>query len=691
MHYSAFVAALLASALSFSVVAQSTVSPCGANDLAKAAAHAPEPATYLQEVASADATLEAFTTQWLEANSGAERVDVVIPVVFHIIHNNGPENISNEQVEDAIRVLNNDYNKLNLDWPNVRPEFLDLVADIGIEFRLAQRDPQGNCTNGITRTVSTLTNDGTQTMKALIQWPRNKYLNIWVAASADGAAGYTYRPGAVANWPEGDGIVLLHDYTGAIGTSSPSHSRTLTHEVGHWLNLSHTWGNTNDPAVASNCGSDDNVSDTPNTIGWTMCDLDGASCGNTIDNVENYMEYSYCSKMFTNGQAARMLAALNSATAQRNQLWTANNLASTGVSETPILCLADFVPSTTLVCAGTPVSFTDLSYHNIVSRSWSFPGATPTTSTDETPVITYAEPGVYAVSLTVSDGTSSLSTTQDALITVMANPGATPPVMDSFESISSLNGPEWYTVNSGGGNSFALTTAAAYTGSSSVRVQNSTSMDGITNELLSRTFDMSQATDITISYRWAYAKRTSTSDDVLNLQVSNDCGATWSLRKIMRGSTTLPTAPNTTGNFIPSGPDQWGYVEVSNISSTSHVSDFRFKFVFESDGGNNLYLDDVNVNGMPVGVSDLEGGSVQLQVLPNPVRDAARLGFKLASPAESRIDVIDATGRTVRSMALGTISGNQLINLPVQGLEAGTYLVQLVSGGQRAVSRFVME
>lgn len=691
MQHHSLVAALLASALSFSVAAQSIVNPCGANDLAKAAAHAPEPAAYLQEVASADETLEAFTAQWAVANSGAERVDYVIPVVFHIIHNNGPENISNEQVEDAIRVLNNDYNKLNLDWPNVRPEFLDLVADIGIEFRLAQRDPQGNCTNGITRTVSTLTNDGTQTMKALIQWPRNKYLNVWVAASADGAAGYTYRPGAVANWPEGDGIVLLHDYTGAIGTSSQSHSRTLTHEVGHWLNLSHTWGSTNDPAVASNCSSDDNVSDTPNTIGWTMCDLDGASCGNAIDNVENYMEYSYCSKMFTNGQATRMLAALNSATAQRNQLWTANNLASTGVSEAPILCLADFVPSTTLVCAGTPVSFTDLSYHNIVSRSWSFPGATPSTSTDETPVVTYAEPGVYAVSLTVSDGTSSLSTTQDALITVMANPGATPPVMDSFESISSLNGPEWYTVNSGSGNSFALTNAAAYTGSSSVRLQNSNSMDGITNELLSRTFDMSQATDITISYRWAYAKRTSTSDDVLNLQVSNDCGATWSLRKIMRGSTTLPTAPNTSGNFIPSGPDQWGYVEVSNISSTSHVSDFRFKFVFESDGGNNLYLDDVNVNGMPVGVNDLEGGSVQLQVLPNPVRDAARLAFKLASPAESRIDVIDATGRTVRSLALGTISGNQLIGLPVQGLESGTYLVQLVSGGQWAVSRFVME
>ncbi len=671
--------------------AQTTVRPCGANDLTKAASHSPEPESYLSEVSAADAVLESFTAQWAEANSGAERVDYIIPVVFHIIHNNGPENISDAQVEDAIRVLNNDYNKLNIDWPNVRSEFLDLVADVGIEFRLAQRDPQGNCTNGITRTVSPLTNDGTQDMKDLIQWPRNKYLNVWVAASADGAAGYTYRPGAVSNWPEGDGIVLLHDYTGSIGTSSISHSRTLTHEVGHWLNLAHTWGNTNDPGVSDNCSSDDNVNDTPNTIGWTFCDLDGASCGNPIDNVENYMEYSYCSKMFTTGQATRMLAALNSSTAQRNQLITSSNLASTGVTEAPILCVAEFSASTQLVCAGTAVTFTDLSYHNVTSRSWTFPGGTPATSSAETPEVTYTEPGVYTVSLTVSDGTSTITDTQDALITVMANPGATPPVMESFEDLSALNGPEWYVVNPSGGNTFSLSTIAAYTGSRSVRVQNATSMAGSTEELLSRTFDMSDATDISISFRWAYARRTSASDDVLSLLVSNNCGATWSLRKIMRGSTTLPTASNTSSNFVPSGPDQWGYTEVTNISSTSHVSDFRFKFIFESDGGNNLYLDDINVNGMPVGIDELGRGVPELMVLPNPAHETARLGFTLRAPAVCRLDMLDATGRTVRSANLGQRAGNQLIDLPLAGLEPGTYFIQLIAGERRAVSRLVLE
>src|SRR5690606_12907667 len=125
-------------------------------------------------------------------------------------HNDGAENISNAQVEDAMRVLNDDFNKMNPDWVNAEAEFIDLVADIGIEFRLARLDPDGNCTNGITRTMSPLTNEGDQSMKNLIQWPRDAYLNVWVAASANGAAGYTYRPGSVADFPTGDGIVMLH-------------------------------------------------------------------------------------------------------------------------------------------------------------------------------------------------------------------------------------------------------------------------------------------------------------------------------------------------------------------------------------------------------------------------------------------------------------------------------------------------
>ena len=249
----------------------------------------------------------------------------IIPVVFHIIHDNGPENISDAQVHDAIRVMNDDFNRMNPDWVTVRPDFVDLVADVGIEFRLAQLDPQGNCTNGITRTESDLTYEGDQAMTQLIQWPRNRYMNIWVGASANGAAGYTNYPWVFNNSPQNDGIVVKYDYVGSIGAGSPGRSRTLTHEVGHWLNLRHCWGNSNDPGLEENCSEDDDVEDTPLTIGWTACIVSGSSCGSPLDNVENYMEYSYCSKMFTTGQATRMLAALTSTIAQRNSLWEPGN------------------------------------------------------------------------------------------------------------------------------------------------------------------------------------------------------------------------------------------------------------------------------------------------------------------------------------------------------------------------------
>ena len=672
--------------------AQSDVHPCGANDLAKAAQLSGEPEAYLQAVMEEDARLEAFTAQWAMDNTGAERVVYTIPVVFHIIHNNGPENISNAQVEDAIRVLNNDFNKLNIDWPNVRSEFLPLVADVGIEFKLAQRDPQGNCTNGITRTVSTLTNDGTQTMKNLIQWPRNKYLNVWVAASADGAAGYTYRPSSVNNQPTWDGIVVLHTYTGAIGTSSPSRSRTLTHEVGHWINLAHTWGNSNEPELPENCNGDDSVSDTPNTVGWRVCTLAGTSCG-SLDNVENYMEYSYCSKMFTEGQKTRMIAALNSSTSQRNQLWTPANLTATGANEQPTLCQAQFAVDKKLVCAGSPISFTDLSFHSVTSRTWSFPGGTPDTSTEENPVVTYSQPGIYSASLTVSDGASTLSTTQNALITVMADPGTLPPVVEGFETVAALNGPEWYTTTPAGANGFSIASTAAFSGSRSARVLNSTAMNGISVELLSSTYDMTAADDITISFRWAYARRTASSDDVLSLYISNDCGTNWSLRKIMRGTTTLPTGPLTTGSFVPGDASQWGYTEVSNISATSHISNFRFKFVFESNGGNNLYLDDINISSMPVSVGENEATAVSgLRLLPNPAQSETRIVAFLSAPGKARIDLLDATGRIVMNRDLGTLpAGDVLLPIALNHLERGAYLVRFHHNASSTTARLMLE
>lgn len=640
----------------------------------------------IQAIADADAELEAHTQSFSEGS----RSTYTVPVVFHIIHNFGPENITDEQIFDAVRILNEDFNKQNPDWPNVQASFLGIVANVSIEFKLARKDPQGNCTKGITRTVSALTNDGTQTMKDLIQWPRNHYLNIWVAASADGAAGYTLIPAGAAVFPEGDGIVILHDYVGSIGTSSPSRSRALTHEVGHWINLEHTWGG-GDPGDTGNCSDSDGVSDTPPTAGWTSCNLSGNTCTAPIDNVENFMEYAYCSKMFTNGQATRMIASLTSSTAQRNQIIATSNLTATGVNQPDALCAVVFSGDQRVICAGGSITFNDDSYNAVTSRTWNFTGGTPSTSTEEMPTVTYANPGIYSVALTASDGTTSFTNTQATYVTVLPGTGGGVPFVEGFESVANLTGPEWFTNNPNSDNTFGITSVAAYTGSKSTRIVNSTAMDGRLDEVVSTTYDLSGATSVLVSFRYAYAKRTSTSDDVLRFYISNDCGNSWALRKIMRGSTNLTTGGTTTSSFIPNGQGQWGYAEVTNISSTSLIPNFRFKFEFESDGGNNLYLDDINLNGAPVGVEELATSNTNLLVMPNPATDEAQAQFSLVKSGPVQLDLLDMTGRLVQRVHRGSMAvGTQRVDLPLRTLQAGLYFIRLQQNGLQEVGRFVV-
>jgi len=245
-----------------------------------------------------------------------------IPVVFHVLHNNGIENISDEQIFDALAILNRDYRLQNQDANNVQTEFQGMPADIEVEFLLATKAPNGQCFKGITRTLSTETYNGANgntQVNAIIAgndvyngtWAGNKYLNIFICSDIGGAAGYTTNPSGFSASQMTNGIWVLHDYVGSIGTSSVGTSRTLTHEVGHWLNLSHTWGSNNNPGNAASCGGNgDNVQDTPACIGVSACLLNSNTCTtdnaywgfDMKDNVENYMDYSYCSKMFTQGQ-----------------------------------------------------------------------------------------------------------------------------------------------------------------------------------------------------------------------------------------------------------------------------------------------------------------------------------------------------------------------------------------------------
>lgn len=689
MWASASVALLLSAA--HPLRAQQTEFHCGANEIGRMGDLVAGHPERVQEIAQSRAALEHFTQAW-EQSANRDDNTYIIPVVFHIIHNNGPENISNEQVFDAVRVMNEDWNKLNADWNQVQPEFLDRVADMKVTFKLAQLDPSGNCTNGITRTVSSLTTSGDQNMKNLIQWPRNRYLNIWVSAGAGGAAGYSMYPSSVSgSWgAAADGIVILSNYVGSIGTSDPNKSHSLSHEAGHWLNLMHCWGDSNNPGLPENCGSDDGVADTPNTIGWTSCNLRGATCGSALDNVENFMEYSYCSKMFTNGQKARVYAALNSATASRNNLWTPANLALTGVSLAPQICAVAFTSNRRTICAGDSVTFTDGSYNGVTQWAWTFPGGSPATATAASPAVSYDAPGTYSVTLSVGNGVQSLAATQQEFITVLPSTGVALPVAESFEG-NNLASTIWEPSDAFIDASFQVSGQAGYTGSHSVKLVNVAANAGRTYELSSSTVDITGDPPAVISFRYAYAKRTASNNDALRVYASRDCGQTWSMRRALTGD-GLVTAPVNTGSFTPNGPDQWGYSETSPIGGLYAISDLRFKFVFQSTGGNNLWLDDININGASVGVVEHAAAAQGMLVVPNPARDRAEVTAFLKETGKVKAELVDLVGRPVKVIAEGAQpAGEVRWSLGLEDLPAGMYFVRVQQGGNTQVAKFTKE
>ncbi len=259
--------------------------------------------------------IEKFTQKkLLEIKEKDQKIEgdiIKIPVVVHIIYSNDDENISMEQIQSQIDVLNEDFRRLNSD----KTEQWLQAADSGIEFYLAQVDPNGNLTNGVTRKFSSRTSWGTaDAMKLSSQggvdaWNTSEYFNMWVCNIGGGILGYAQFPGGEAAT---DGVVMGHQYFGSSdkGTdfylSAPfDKGRTTTHEVGHFLNLRHIWGD-------GGCGVDDFVEDTPESDGSNFgCATTHESCG-SLDMVQNFMDYSddACMNLFTIGQKNRMRAVL---------------------------------------------------------------------------------------------------------------------------------------------------------------------------------------------------------------------------------------------------------------------------------------------------------------------------------------------------------------------------------------------
>jgi PKD repeat protein len=844
-----------------------------------------------------------------QMRSSSNDVVYTIPIVFHILHNYGPENISDAQIFDEMEQLNKTFNKLNASLADVIPPFVPLVGNVKIQFRLAQKDPAGNCTNGIDRIATTKTYQSDDNAK-LNLWDPRRYLNVWVANTigANGVAGYSNYPSTVNNNPlsEKDGVILLHDYVGTIGTSQPSHNNTLTHEIGHYLSLPHTWGGTNEPGVA--CG-DDGVPDTPETEGHTSCsplydyicsvnpiespalaaiylfnnvssssgnsdtlgipnvnglnfssfkasndlstnslssgqfefsnwgigaannetsfanlngnvntskyyeftinpslpyamkitgvsftvgrnasgprtfvvrssannyatnlpilfgstdtnfinnmtseannvvflkddaarkflfrrinltgapfsllkdnnsitfriyaynaeDIDGSFIVDNVrllgdygkvENIQNYMEYSYCSNMFTLAQAAQMRLVLTQALAQRNVLVSDSNLVFTGVnSPAPCAPKADFTTNRRFTCVGDPVVFKNTSYNGTPTTfSWSFPGGTPSSSTSENPSVTFASHGWKEVSLTVSNLQGTSSVTKMAVYIALDEPyyyadyNATS-FTEPFEDVNAME--RWISYNPDN-NASQFKRIKLNDGSENhCLVLENFGQGKDKDVLISPSVDLKFRTNIKLNFRIsgsttqsvATAEDLALIQDSLKIYFSKNCGDSWSTSNPISSFNT-PKADLITGGpwtipYRASNNVGWKQMTV-NVPTNMYDSNVRAMFRFSAGGTNtnNFYIDDINYSFVTNFVDVPENGNWNLY--PNPYYS---VGEPLSITTDLNLDnamvtITDALGREVSSEKLTFVAGaNNNLNTDVLNTQArGIYFVKV--------------
>ncbi len=629
----------------------------------------------------------------------------IIPVVFHVIHEGGPENISRAQLENQIDILNADFRRLNADTSATPAVFKPLSGDTEVEFKIATLDPNGNCTDGVVRVYSSLTNSASprDLVKGLSYWPSNKYLNIWIVKSiapSSGTvgivAGYAQFPGIGSTTT--DGVVFRHDFTGAIGTANASNAgRTATHEVGHWLGLYHIWG---DDGTA--CTGSDQVSDTPNQAGpnQTTCpSWPKISCSNGPNGemFTNYMDYTRgnCQNMFSVGQSNRMNAVLNGSfgglAAGRPNLYTPANLIATGTDpgSTPTLCapVAAFNFQNQTICEGTSLTFTDGSWNGTPDTwSWSFPGGTPSTSSDQNPFITYNTPGVYDVTLTVSNVAGSDTYTATGIIKVEPAVGSYGiPFAESFENIA-FPGTDWQIENENG-NTWEQNTLAAKTGANSIYINNYSGNPPGTDVFITPAYNLSWSTAHSLTFELAFAIRSTSSTDQLKVYASTTCGQIWNIRYTKAGA-SLATAGLVSQPFFPTA-GQWA-TQSASISSSSYNNkpNVRFKFEYTQNSGNNIFIDDINIDGT-VGIDESFAESLNLNVYPNPAQSVATVSFNLEGSHKVYIDVIDVMGKVVNKITeMELNAGEYQFELPAN-LANGLYSVRLFIDG-RSTSKNIL-
>lgn len=612
----------------------------------------------------------------------------IVPVVFHVVHEGGEADIDKSRIMGNLKTVNEDFKKENADTTSVQEVFKDRIADYNIEFRPARVAPDGSCTEGITRTQSSLsTSEDRDAVKSLIRWNTDHYLNIWVVKNIGGdrpIAGFAQFP-----WQQNDdtdGIVILADEV-------EEGDRTLTHEIGHYLGLFHPFQG---GCRTGNCeNQNDQVCDVPPTErrrGIQPCSQIGNTCDDPSgepDMKENFMDYTTCPAMFTEGQKQRSEPLIAQ---YRQELFSEENIIRTGVKqdiegEAP---LASFTADQTKICAGQEVVFDNLSCSGSPDNiEWTFEGANPSNSSAKNPSVTYPLPGEYDVKLRMSNANGADTLLKTDYIKVVEPLKA--PIKFTFQE-NNLQAKGYDFTETAFGHQWKQTNNVGLSGNKSLYLGNfNIQEDGQNVAFNLPPVDITGIEDPVLRFDMAYATKSASSNDILKVAKSSDCGKTWQHLKFFFNN-DIVTKSDVTSPFFPENSKEWKTHEYG-IAQLKSSSNARLQFEMQTDQGNNVFIDNVRIEKESTSIGDQGfGPNEAFKLYPNPVDEVFEIEYTGNSKSRGVMTVANPMGKTIEERVVDFRPGEirkfktSTLNMNASGL----YFIRIQYNDQTVIKKITL-
>ncbi len=686
--------------------------------------------------------IESFTNAYLlnKNNQNTTNSVITIPVVFHIVYSSTAQNISDAKCQAQINQLNLDFARMNSDAGSTPSVWQGIAANTNIQFCLAQRDPNGNATTGIERrqttTSSFSTNDNIKRYAngGLDAWSSSNYLNIWSGNLSGGVLGYAQFPGGAAST---DGVVLLYSSIGSMaspGTATPYHlGRTATHEVGHWVNLRHIWGD------ESGCTGSDLVGDTPNqgaeNYGCPAYPKTDA-CSATSPGVMfmNYMDYTDdgCMNMFTAGQSTRMNALFASGGARVSLLSSLGCQAPSGATcGIPAGLISSGITTSAASLSWTAVSGAtgyNVQYKTSSAISWTVVSVLSPTLNLTT--LSSATAYQWQVQAICGAGKSNYSTL--ASFSTLSVAGCSTPSGLSTTGITTTGVTlNWTAVSGASSYSIQYKTSAASTWTLTTSATNSKVLTGLVSatvyqfQVLATCSSGNSAYSAVASFTTAAAGCTdnyetnNTSSTAKIIPVNTDISALIGSSSDLDWFKFTTVSPNTkikiTLTNLPGDYDVRLYnssltqlgisqnggttsetiIRNTTTAATYYIRVYGYGGAFSAT---QCYALRVSVSGTNFR-SALESDEFEMtvpvvngfDVYPNPVRDQINGVFNSSVNETVSLRVFDMMGKTVRTMSLDATEGLNKFNIELGDLIHGVYFIEMSSSTERKVKKILLE